>query len=104
MKHFENYPALMAMKIGEGSKSVSEQYNALYAKHGRPDTAFECAVIENQSYRDAYDKLNGTDKDTIAEIVKTLTNGPQKLPKFGETSALELCAKIGIFLNGVKTS
>ena len=85
-------------------KTVKETFDEVYAKYGRPDTAFEQSTIENASYRDAVKRLDPKERQEIRHIAYNLSEGKKSMRNFGETSALELMAKVGIWFNNAKES
>lgn len=101
MKHFTReteIEALMAIgkKEREDAKTVQSHFDDVYKELSLTVSEWERGVLENQAYRDTVNKLNPHDRDTVLEIQKELTQN-RKMRNFGETSALELTAKLGIF-------
>ena len=82
--------------------TVKEQFDRVYADCGTPDTAFERSVLEGASFRDAVKRLDPDDKADIKHIAYSLSEGRKSMRNFGETSALELLAKVGMFFNGLE--
>ena len=85
-------------------KTVQEQFDGVYKKYGKPDSAWDRNVIECQCYRDAVKRLEPEEQEEIRILRDRLISNTRQLHHFGETSALELLAKLGMFYNGIKAS
>jgi hypothetical protein len=83
-------------------KTVKEQFDEVYEECGKPGTALEMSTLENECYRYAVSALDPEDQDDIRLMISHLVNCKPQIRGMGETSALELLAKLGIFYNGVK--
>lgn len=84
--------------------TVKEQFDKVYDETGLIISEWERGVMENQAYRDTVDKLEPEDQEEIKLTVARLMTRKPPIRNFGETSALELLAKLGIFYNGIKAS
>ena len=84
--------------------TVKEQFDKVYADYRRPQTEFACSVLENQCYRDAVEKLDPEDREVIKKIQTQLVDRKPTIRNFGDSAALELLAKLGMFYNGIKAS
>lgn len=69
---------------------------------------FDRQKLEVESYRSAYDKLDGDDLKAINGFVRKFDRSKHSnnenrmtIKGFGETGVLETVAKLGIFLNAV---
>lgn len=82
--------------------TVKEQFDKVYDETGLIISEWERGVMENQAYRDTVDKLEPEDQEEIKLTVAKLMTRKPPIRNFGETSALELLAKLGIFYNGIK--
>ena len=85
-------------------KTVKEQFDEVYNGCSLIISEWERGVMENQAYRDTVEKLEPEDQEEIKMTVARLMSRKPPIRNFGETSALELLAKLGIFYNGIKAS
>ena len=80
---------------------VKTAFDKVYRENGSPETALGRHLLEVEAFQDAARKLDITDCMDIRDCVQTLTE-KKKMKNFGEISALELLAKLGLFFNGVQ--
>ena len=84
--------------------TVKEQFDRVYAECGRPERDLEQNALESACFRDAVKRLCPEDQTEIRTLANRLMTQKPPIRNFGETSAYELLAKLGMFYNGQKTS
>lgn len=81
--------------------SVQGTIDCIYAKAKIPSTDFRRESFEGEVYKSALEKLDNQDKKILKRIIRDFTNDSH-CKDIGPTSAREILAKLGIWLNKVK--